>query len=79
MKNMSTEIENIRSKPSYNPQTGKLIGWDLSWNYVEPEFGCLGNVAQKSRFFEERWFRDSYKAMCRFQRNLLARQNENNK
>jgi len=76
---MSVEIENIRSKPLYNPQTGKLIGWDLSWNYVEPELGCLEITTSASHFFEERWFRDSYKAMCRFQKNLLARQNENNK
>ena len=75
---MSVEIRDIRSKPLYNPQTGKLLGWDLSWNYVEPEFCCLWIVAQKSRFFEERWYRNSYKAMCRFQRDLLARQNENN-
>ena len=76
---MSVEIENIRSKPLYNPQTGKLIGWDLSWNYVEPELGCLEITTSASHFFEERWYRNSYKAMCRFQRNLLARQNENTK
>ena len=76
---MSVEIENIRSKPLYNPQTGKLLGWDLSWNYVEPELGCLEITTSASHFFEERWFRNSYKAMCQFKSSLLAGQNENTK
>lgn len=76
---MATEIKDIRSKPLYDSTTGKLRGWNLSWNCANSEFGCLWNVAQKSRFFEERWFRDSYKAMCRFKSSLLAGQNENTK
>ena len=76
---MATEIKDIRSKPLYDSTTGKLRGWNLSWNCADPEFGCLWNVKQKSRFFEERWYRNSYKAMCRFQSSLLAGQNENNK
>ena len=76
---MLSEIRNIRSKPLYDTQTGKLIGWNLSWDCGEPELGCLWNVAQKSRFFEERWFRNSYKAMCRFKSVLLTNQNENTK
>ena len=76
---MATEIKDIRSKPFYDPTTGKLLGWRVSWNYVEPEFGCLSSVAPASRFFEERWYKNSYKAMCRFTNGLLAKRNENNK
>ncbi|MBO7560039.1 MAG: hypothetical protein J6T27_02685 [Alphaproteobacteria bacterium] len=76
---MATEIQDIRSKPLYDPATGKLCGWNLNWNCVEPEFGCLESVTPKSRFFEERWYRNSYKAMCRFTNGLLTKQNENNK
>lgn len=79
MKNMSAKIRNIRSKPSYNPQTGKFCGWNLTWDCVEPELGCLEITTSASHFFEERWFRDSYKAMCRFKSSLLAGQNENTK
>lgn len=70
---MSTEIRDIRSKPFYDSTTGKLLGWKLEWNYISPEFGCLGSVTPVSRFFEERWYRNSYKAMCRFTNGLLAK------
>lgn len=76
---MATEIKDIRSKPLYDSTTGKLRGWNLSWNCAEPEFGCLSSVTPVSRFFEERWYRNSYKAMLRVKNNLLAKQNENNK
>ena len=76
---MKEYVKGIRSKPLYDSNTGKLRGWELSWNYAEPEVGCLETLTPVSRFFEERWFRNSYKAMCRFENNLLAKQNENNK
>ena len=76
---MAIEIKNIRSKPLYDSTTGKLLGWDLEWDYVSQEFGCLGSVAPDAHFFEERWYRNSYKVMCRFRNNLLAKRNENNK
>ncbi|MBO4583422.1 MAG: hypothetical protein J5714_05205 [Alphaproteobacteria bacterium] len=69
---MDGYVKNIRSKPLYDPATGKLRGWELSWNYAEPEFGCLETLTPASRFFEERWFRNSYKAMCQFQNRLSA-------
>jgi len=77
---MATEIKDIRSKPLYDSTTGKLRGWNLSWNCLEPEFGdCFWSVMPKSRFFAERWYRNSYKAMLRVKNDLLAKQNENNK
>lgn len=71
---MSVEIENIRSKPLYNPQTGKLRGWELSWVIKDGPV-----TAWPSKTFYEGRFRNSYKAMCRFTNDLLAKQNENNK
>ena len=76
---MDGYVKDIRSKPLYDSITGKLRGWKLSWNYAEPEFGCLETLTPASRFFEERWFRNSYKKLCRFQKRLVLRQNENNK
>ena len=76
---MKVYVKDIRNKPFYDSITGKLSGWQLSWNYVEAEFGCLETLTPVSRFFEERWFRNSYKAMCRFQQRLVFKQNENTK
>ena len=75
---MKKYVKDIRSKPLYDSTTGKLLGWELSWNYVEPEFGCLEIRIPASRFFEQTWFRNSYRAMCRFKSGMLASVNQNN-
>ena len=69
------KFNNIESHPVYSKTNGKLCGWKMSWNIV---IDYYEDSAQ--RFFKETWFRNSYRAMCRFQRKLLSvSQHENNK
>ena len=76
---MKGYVKDINTEPLYDSTTGKLLGWKLSWNYAEPEFGCLETLTQASRFFKQGLFRNGYKEMCRFQQRLVLSQNENNK
>ncbi len=73
---LEEKICDMKSGPVYDPKTGKLSGWKLLL-LVERE--CGFSPVPREHFFKERLFRDSYKAMCRFKNDLLARQNENTK
>lgn len=70
-------IYDVQSKPVYDEGTGKLKGWKVSYWGVERKI--LPVRIQFKQFFKETWFRNSYRAACRFQSRLLARQNENTK
>jgi hypothetical protein len=67
------KYSDIKSEPVYSKQTGKLVGWRLQWTVLTGYYDI-----DESRFFKETWFRNSNRAMCRFQ-NKLLRHNENTK
>jgi len=74
---MNNKIDdNTRFRPVYDEKTGKFLGFKLF--YVVETAGLLSPVAH-SRFFKETWYRNSYRAMCRFRNKLLSKQNENHK
>ncbi len=67
------KYNDIKTEAVYGEKSGKFLGWRLSWVIVTDYYDI-----DASRFFKETWFRNSYRAMCRFQRKLLKR-NENTK
>ena len=64
----------VKSEPVYSKTSGKLVGWRLFWTAFTDYYDI-----DDSRFFKETWFRNSYRAMCRFQNKFLLKKNENNK
>ena len=64
----------IKTEPVYFGASKKLVGWRLFWTAKTDYFDI-----DDMRFFKETWYRNSYRAMCRFKNRLLLKQNENNK
>ena len=71
--NIMPKYSDIKSEAIYSEKSGKFLGWQLSWVIITDYYDI-----DASRFFKETWFRNSHRAMCRFQRKLLKR-NENTK
>ncbi len=63
----------IKCAPMYSKKTNKLVGWEMWWTVLTDYYDI-----DAYRFFKETLFRNSYRAMRRFQNKLLKR-NENNK
>jgi len=63
---MEKYVKDVKLEPVYDSKTNRFCGWRLSWNWAEPEFGCLETPTPESRFFKAKLFRNSYKAMSRF-------------
>lgn len=64
-------IDQPRSVPVYDDKTGNLLYWRMWYNISE-------NVVQ-FRHFKNTLLSRGYKKMCRFQRHLVMKQNENTK
>lgn len=73
---MITKVYDVKSMPVYDEQTKRLLGWKVL--YLANTVDTPWPVAY-TRFFQEKRFRNAYRAMCRFQNKLLLKQNENNK
>ena len=73
---MITNVYDVKSVPVYDKDTKQLLGWRVLYlaNTVDSPWPMA-----YTRFFQERRFRNAYRAMCRFQSKLLAKQNENTK
>lgn len=64
-------VNQPHSVPVYDDKTGKFLYWRMWYNINE-------NVIQ-FRHFKNTLLSRGYKKMCRFQRHLVVKQNENTK
>ncbi len=64
-------IEQPRCSPVYDKKTNNFLYWWLTYKTAE-------NV-EETRYFRNTLLSRGYKKMCRFQRHLVVKQNENTK
>ena len=63
----------VESRPVYDEENGKFIGWEVTWWGVEKKIFPIR--IQWKHFYKETWFRNSERAAQRFKERLLKQSN----